>query len=230
VSTVELRVPTEHPAVINARANAIAFRDRALALVVDSEDAKAKATNLLAGIAQIQSVAEAERVKLVRPYNDFVKGINALFRDALAPLVEADGTLRRRVIDFNREQTRKAAEAAAAAEAERIRSEALLKEAEKAERAGQGAVAGELLERAVASETGAKVAQAEAVLPSKTVRTDAGSSTVKKVWTFHLVNLDAVPTEYLVLDEAKVRDAIRAGVRAIPGLEILQEEQLAVRR
>lgn len=231
---VELRVPTEHPMVINARANAVA-------LVVDSEEGKGKATNLLAGIAQVQSAAERERVTLVKPHNDLVKGINELFRTALAPLIEADSTLRRRVLEFNREQTRKAAEAAAAAEAERIRAEALLKEAEKAERAGEGAVAGELLERAVASEIGAKAAQAEAVLPSRTVRTDGGMSTVKKVWTFRLVSLDQVPVEYLALNETRVRDAIREAVRIWPGggaplalqirgLEIVQDEQLAVRR
>ncbi|MDD5304787.1 MAG: hypothetical protein PHS14_16955 [Elusimicrobia bacterium] len=57
-----------------------------------------------------------------------------------------------------------------------------------------------------------------------------GSTTVKKVWTFKVLDLDAVPRAYLVLDESRVREAIRQGVREIAGLEIYQDESLSVRR
>lgn len=222
-------------------ARAIALRDDVAALVVNSEATKAQATEALGRIQGFQRDAEAERVRLVRPLNDHVKHVNDVFRRVLAPINEGDRTLRGKVLDYNRRQQQIAADKAAEAERLRLESEARLREAEKAEQQGSGAVAGELLERAVQSEQGAKAAQAEAVLPSRTVRTEAGTSSVKKVWTFRLDNLAQVPVEYMTLDEAKVREAIREAARGwiggtalfplqIPGIEIFQEEQLAVRR
>jgi hypothetical protein len=59
------------------------------------------------------------------------------------------------------------------------------------------------------------------------IRTEGGAkSTTAKVWTFKVMNEAEIPREYLVLDEKKVRDAIRVGTRNIAGLEIYQADQL----
>ena len=52
---------------------------------------------------------------------------------------------------------------------------------------------------------------------------------IRKVWAFELQDLSQVPREYLVLDEKKVRQAIRSGERAIPGLRIFQQQQTVYR-
>ena len=52
---------------------------------------------------------------------------------------------------------------------------------------------------------------------------------IRKVWAFELQDLSQVPREYLVLDEQKVRQAIRSGERAIPGLRIFQQQQTVYR-
>lgn len=49
------------------------------------------------------------------------------------------------------------------------------------------------------------------------------------VWTFEVVDINAVPREYLVLDETAVRRAIQAGIREIPGLKIYQKPLLYIR-
>ena len=214
-------------APIEARARAL--RDDVGALVVVSEADKIQATDVLARIQTFQREAESERVRLVRPLNDHVKLVNDAFKRVLTPVNEADRALRDKVLAYNREQQRIAAQKAAEAESLRLQSAARLQEAEKAEASGQTGVADQLLTGAVASEQDAKAAQAEAVLPSRHVVAGAGSSTVRKEWTFTVLNLDMVPNEYKVLSDTKVREAIRHGVRAIPGLEIFQEEKLAVR-
>jgi hypothetical protein len=68
-----------------------------------------------------------------------------------------------------------------------------------------------------------------------------GASTVKRTWTFKLVDVAQVPRTFLVLDEKAVREAIRDAVASgrltpgatstdlIPGLEIFQDESLSVR-
>ena len=222
-------------------ARAIALRDDVGALAIDSEAAKGQATGVLARIQTFQREAEAERVRLVKPQNDHVKAVNDAFKRVLAPVAEADRTLRSKVLDYHRRQQQIAADKAAEAERLRLESAARLKHAEVAEASGNSGVAEQLLDGAVASETAATAAQAEAVRPSTTMRTEAGTSSVKRVWTFRLIALAQVPIEYLVLDEVKVREALRQAARIwsgspspfpleIQGLEILQEEQLAVRR
>ena len=52
---------------------------------------------------------------------------------------------------------------------------------------------------------------------------------VRNVWTFEVQNVDNVPREYLMLDEKKVRQAIRSGERHIPGLMIFQKQQTVYR-
>ena len=52
---------------------------------------------------------------------------------------------------------------------------------------------------------------------------------IRQVWSFALEDLSQVPREYLVLDEKKVRQAIRSGERHIPGLRIYQQQQTVYR-
>ena len=52
---------------------------------------------------------------------------------------------------------------------------------------------------------------------------------VRQVWTFEVQNLANVPREYLMLDDKKVRQAIRSGERSIPGLMIFQQQQTVYR-
>lgn len=198
-------------------------------LAVDSEASRDTAADLLAQIRRAKRAAESRRVELVKPHNDHVSSVNAFFKGVVQPMALADATLERRILAWNAEQRRKADEAAREAERQRKESERLLREAEDAERAGK-ADAGELLDRAVASEESATSAQASARTPARVIPTVAGTvGERKKPWTYREVDLAKVPREYLCLEAGAVRRAINAGVREIPGLEIYQEEGLAVR-
>lgn len=52
---------------------------------------------------------------------------------------------------------------------------------------------------------------------------------VRNVWTFSVNNLTEVPHDYLMLNEKKVREAIRSGERQIPGITIFQKQQTIYR-
>jgi hypothetical protein len=74
--------------------------------------------------------------------------------------------------------------------------------------------------------------QAAVAKPAPThIRGDYGSTAyVRKTWTFEVIELDAVPRDYMSLDVDVVREAItKDGVREIPGLRIYQSETLHVR-
>ena len=52
---------------------------------------------------------------------------------------------------------------------------------------------------------------------------------IRHVWTFEVKDLYQVPREYLMLDEQKVRQAVREGKRDIAGLSIFQKQQTVYR-
>lgn len=225
--TEQLVVPDREPVILRCLERGEAFKREALALVPASEEDEIVATNLLAVAVTLQKEAESRRVLLVKPLNDHVKKINELFRQVLAPFVEGDAWLRKQLLAYAREKTRLAEAAAAAAERQRRESEALLRDAERAEAEGHPGVAEGLLNTAVAKADAAKgpfVAP-----PAKTLVTSMGARTIKKTWTFRVTDLAQIPRGFLLLNEKSVREAIDAGLREIPGLHIYQEDSLSVR-
>jgi len=49
------------------------------------------------------------------------------------------------------------------------------------------------------------------------------TSNVRKVWDFEIENPSAVPAEFMQVNEKAVREAVRKGVREIPGIKIFQK-------
>jgi hypothetical protein len=90
----------------------------------------------------------------------------------------------------------------------------------------------QLLLAEAAATRAAAAQQAATTKPAPTyIRGDYGSTAYgRKVWTFDVVDLDAVPRDYMSLDVDVVREAInKDAVRDIPGLRIYQSETLHVR-
>jgi hypothetical protein len=216
--------------VLNWREKARTYRDEAGKLTVDSDETDTAATAMLGIGSAIQKAAETKRTALVKPLNDEVKAINDFFKRELAPFVDARPGLEQKSLAWRRKKAALKAEADARAERERLAAEALAAEAVKAEQAGQTAIAEKLLDKAVESEGNAAAAVAVAAQPIRnTVVTSMGASTIKRTWTFKVLDLAQIPSQYLVLDDKAVREAIRQGVREIAGLEIFQDESLSVR-
>lgn len=69
------------------------------------------------------------------------------------------------------------------------------------------------------------------VIPRKNVqRADTGASVhLRKEWTHELEDISKVPLEYLLLNEQKVRQAIKLGIRNIPGVKIFENETTVLR-
>ncbi len=57
---------------------------------------------------------------------------------------------------------------------------------------------------------------------------DGKLSKVKK-WTWELEDEAAVPRKYLALDAKKIDDAVKQGVRNIPGIKIFEKEEISMR-
>ena len=57
----------------------------------------------------------------------------------------------------------------------------------------------------------------------RVVRTESGSASQRKVWSFEILDIALVPKDFMVVDEQKIRDFIRMGGREILGVRIFEE-------
>lgn len=225
--------------VLTIRTEGEGLAEMAWSLTV-TETTMGEASDLLGWIAGNKKKLEAQRVSLVKPLNDHVKFINGLFKDWAEPLESANEIVREKVLAYTREQARIAAEAQAV-EDERIRTEqARLAAGEERVRAEQARIAAEQARLEAEAEAAnapppppvAIVPPSPAPIPAapeKTTRSPLATTTVKKVWQYEVTDPDAVPREYLVIDQKKIAAVVRAGVRSIEGVRIFETEQLAVR-
>jgi hypothetical protein len=60
------------------------------------------------------------------------------------------------------------------------------------------------------------------------IRTDLGKAVTKKIWKFEITDEKDVPKKYLSVDEKKIRQAVKDGVREIKGVRIYEDIVLAV--
>lgn len=189
------------------------IEEEANSLLVD-EAGSIRANEILGQVATVKKEAEKIRTSLVKPLNDRVKEINSAFKSALAPLNNADKTLRGKLLDLHREQERRRRE-----EEERVRK--LLEEEQKKR-------------EAEAKEKNKPVPPpppivVEAPPPIVSIKTDSGTTSIRKVWDWELVDINEVPREWLILNDKAVNAAVRTGIRNIPGIRIFEREQIAVR-
>ncbi len=211
--------------------------------LVVTETTMGEASDLLGWIAGNNKRLEAQRVSLVKPLNDHVKFINGQFRDWMEPLKSANEIVREKVLAYTREQARIAAEAQAvedrrirteqarlAAEEERVRAEQarLEAEAEAANAPPPPPLPPPPPTPPVAPAPVPMRAPIPAA-PEKTTRSVLATTTIKKVWQYEITDADAVPREYLAVNEKKIAGVVRAGLRSIAGVRIFEAEQLAVR-
>jgi hypothetical protein len=186
---------------------------------------------------------EVARKRFVAPFNQHVKDINNLFKELQDPLSQNEATIkaeigkyelkleleRRRQAAILREEQRKQ-QAALEAEARAQREEADRKAREAAEKlkSEQNEETREALKQEIAEETAAAQAptpQAAPIVPEKAamVRTSDGAGFTKFKWVCRIVDPDLVDRKYCEPSQKHLDEAVKGGVRNIPGCVIEEE-------
>ena len=176
-------------------------------IIANADDTKA-ATNDLSLIAKLKKAMEAKRKDYLQPFQEHVKEVNEAYKTLMVPVEQADFVTRQKVMAYQREQARIAAEQE---EINRLRMEAAQKEAALNN--------GEIKEA---------VNLVEVQEVQKNVSTDMGSLGIMKVRKFAVEDITKVPAEYLRVDEVAIGKLVRAGIPSIPGIKIWTEETLKV--
>jgi len=180
---------------------------QAALLQVSTQEQAMEAGRMLVQLKTWKGQVEQKRQFFTRPLKEHVKRVEALFKPLIERLDEADAVIRGKVLNYRVESERLAREEQAK----------LMEQAQAAQASGNDEVALALATQASESNAG-----------QKTMMLDEGSMQVKRVWDFEVEDYAAIPREFFSFDEKKVRLAIRAGQREIPGIRVFQKEQLAV--
>ena len=173
------------------------------------------AAELLRTVATKARELEEQRKAITRPIDESKKRVMDLFRGPLDSLEAAGTVLRRAIGAFEQEQEERRRQA------QREADEAARKERERLERQAAAAAAKGQEEKAAAiTERAATVVPVHVTADVPKV---AGVAT-REVWEFEVVNAAALPREYLVPDEVKLRKVVSAlkgdAATAVPGIRV----------
>ena len=194
-----------------------AFMEKA---VVSSREDAARITEDLAIVSTLTKTIDAKRREFTDPLRRHQSAINDLFATLTGPLAEAYKAGKRKIIEYNQDQ-------------ERIRQEAELKA--RAAAAASAALAPAV--RQVDSATG-EVTNAPPLLPApvlpdepqRTVRTELGTASQRMIPKYRVINFADLPDDYKVENTALLNSTVKAGIRAIRGVEIWLEPDIRITR
>lgn len=193
--------------------NAIAeMQAQAQALEVKDEGSNSAAVALAGKAKKIFKAIEAARKGFVSDPNAYVRSVNGLAKNYQAMFGEVENGLKQKIAQY------------------RHRVELDRRKAEEAARKATEAAQKKIDAEAKAANV-APVKLDKPVVPKKenVTRTENGAAHIQKVWTFEIEDEAQVPREYLMVNEKAIREAVKAGVREIPGVKVYQESKTVIR-
>ncbi|UIF90903.1 hypothetical protein [Cupriavidus sp. UYPR2.512] len=204
-------------------ADANASHEIAHAMVIDSDEMFEFAGKELQDISTKISALEEKRMAITRPMDAAKKAVMALFSPAIERLTEGKVFINNGMLVYTRKKQAEAAEAQrkadAAAAAERAK---IQQRAERAEASGKVEKAEDL--RELAATTVAPVVRIEAA--------KVKGVSIKANWQFEVTDPSLIPREFLMVDEKKIGQVVKAMKEAtnIPGIRVWDAGTVSARR
>ena len=183
------------------------MQDQAVALEIINQETAQAAVALGGEAKKLAKKITAQAKAIVEEPEGFVKSVKAFAKMFTDPLTKVETTLKRKHEDYayKVELDRRKAEQIAQEEAKKLQ-----------ERLDQ-----EAKEKGVAPVT----VTAPVVPKQETVtRTETGTSAfIRTEWKGEIQDPDVVPREFCSPDQKKINDAVKAGLRDIPGVKIFEK-------
>lgn len=187
-------------------------------LVIQDEGQFQEAADFLTKVKVRVKRLDTLKESLTRPFADALKDARNKFKMLSEPYENMEFTIKTKMNEYIR-----------------VREEKARREAEEARKKAEEENARLLAEQEAAKAKGEEVKELEPVeaapveAPKIQARTEAGMVYTQKRWAVKVIDESQVPREWLCIDQKKVNEAIKTGVREIPGLEIFEESTVSVR-
>lgn len=175
---------------------------RAQNYLITSNSSYEDAGNIVSWIAQSLKKIEERRKFFTQPLNHQIKNINQLFKGYSEPFVQADKIVRAKMITYRQEQEQKRLE----------EEKKMKKEAEK-----------------IAKKEGIDVSEVMASQDAQEAPSATDKTSIRKIWTFEILDIAKIPRQFLMPDETSIRNAIRSGVRKIAGVKIFEKDIVTIK-
>jgi hypothetical protein len=197
---------------------------------IQSDEIAGRAADFSRLLAREANAAEAVRKGLKAPLLAASRALDGFFKTDLSDRLAAAaaqvekllGTWQRAKVEAERKLREAAAQAAREA-ADRLAAEAM--QSGDATLLQQARLADDAAQRAEIALQGGLAAVA------RTAGEGGAVASLKEHWTYEVLDLEQVPREWLMIDDRKLRAALRGedGLRDIPGLRIYNDPQTVVR-
>jgi hypothetical protein len=184
------------------------FVKQAAELTIETDEQNSMAVGMVTTSLGLIKKIKAQKEKIIREPKNYIDSVGNFANIFIKRLEVIKTALDDRITNYKhvREQKRREAEKKAIEEAAKLQDK-LEKDAKK-----KGIEAPQVIPPIMPKE-------------QKVVRTESGSASSRKVWTFEVVDMAKVPRTHLTLDEKQVRADIDAGIREIPGIKIFEKEK-----
>lgn len=152
-------------------------------------------------------VVEEKRKSFTAPLNWSLKEINTTFKAITNPLQTAKNILSNKVMAWRQKEQEKI----------RIEQARIEKEEERRRKIQEAH-----------EKQGHEVSKPVIMTRPEPLKVK-DTTTTRKVWKFKITDSAKVPREYMIIDDGKIREAVRNGIREIEGIKIYQEEIIVIR-
>jgi hypothetical protein len=225
MNSLALANNNETPREIEFRATVKELCDAGENVLIMTRADLSYATDLVKAIKTRTKEIEDERTRIVKPFNDGVKAINARFKSLTVPLEDAEADVKKKMLSFQRDEQRRVDE-------ENARLEKARKEAEeRAQKQAEEEAADSPQDRPLVMPAAAPVVEVQQ--PRTTTYGQTGAvSTIKKQWAFELVDIQALAAarpDLVQVDTVKINQEIRGCGGEIPGLRVYEKEIIQVK-
>lgn len=228
-----------------------ALLEKITALIITKPEDIEVGSQILKQCQTTEKDLELKRTQITKPVNDFLKEVNQLFKETAVPLMEAKTMVKEKMVIFNAQLERKRLEEQQKREQEerdRIRKieneriereQAEIKKREEEEKklkvmspeqkkAEEIRLENERQQRLQQEDT--KRILEEKRLAEDKIKADIEAARLEKIkvsgvtkrFTFEIINEAEVSREFCSPDSKKINEAIKKGVRTIPGLRIFE--------
>lgn len=177
--------------------------DTAEAFIVNNSESVTKATEFTKKIKVGLKQLEDKRKAYTKPLLESKKQIDDDFKAFMQPFKDAEKVLKKKIGDYQMEVIRK----------QREEQEKLVKIEQELKR--------ELPE--------ARKEMDKAMETAKQVKSDDATASTRTVWKFEVLDENKVPVEFKIVDERKIREAVKNGAREIDGVRIYEDVQISIR-
>jgi hypothetical protein len=209
--TKTMKLPSVN--IIKMNGWAIEAEQAAKVLEVNNDQDDQTANEIFLKVKKFVKDSDAERSEFKEPFLKMGKTIDGTYKPFLDRFKSAADVIEQKILQWRAKKRQILAEAEAKAKAE---FEAKLKAEEKK------IAKNPLLEQEY-------IPPPVQYIPETSVRTESGSSTERKVWTYEVTDFSKLHDQFKTENSKVINDAIRAGERNIPGLRIYQEVSLSGR-